>query len=102
MLSLTVGGMLPLLIWREWRKGNDLTVVMFFELLFLTLAVGAMGFGSWVVGFFLWRWPPDRVEWLGNYQPNSIYEKVGNKTILLRGSKSAKAYRALMSSDVEF
>jgi hypothetical protein len=102
MMAICVGLMLPLIICYEWRKGNDLTYEQFFKLLILFSAMGATGLVMLLLAFILWKFPPDSVELLGQYQPNSIYEPVGSQTLLLRGSMSAKAYRALMSSDVEF
>jgi hypothetical protein len=98
MMAICVGLMLPLIIWHEWRKGNDLTYEQFFKLLILFSAMGATGLGLVLLALIVWKFPPDSVELLGQYQPNSIYEPVGSQTLMLPGSRSAKTMRALLSS----
>lgn len=102
MIAICVGLMLPLIICYEWRKGNDLTYEQFFKLMLLFAVMGTTGLVMLLLTFILWKFPPDSVELLGEYQPNSIYAPVNSQTLLLRGSRSAKTIRALLDSSEDF
>jgi len=83
------------IVWREYQKGNDLTYQELGRLVFSCAMISIMGV---FLPLFVWvmsRTGEVEISYPGLYQKDSIYECANNERVLLRGSQSAKTFRAL-------